>query len=115
MQTKRKQRVQAWAIRAAREWTFGRDTGPARQRCADAMTEATGELWSANVIRNMELGTRRIDAELLPVLARVLEVPESFLLHGLASFDPTPPEMTPRRTPSTCTVETPADLALLAA
>lgn len=97
--TAEKQRqVQAWAVKSAREWTFGGPKGPSRARLAQALTEATGKKWSATMVRNLEIGQKQLSADLLPVLAEILSVPEQFLLYGMDALEGSSPSGGRRQT-----------------
>lgn len=69
--------VQAWAVQSARE-----RIGMSREQLAARLTEATGQRWSPVMVRNLELGEKRIEAAWIPVLADILDAPRWFLLGG---------------------------------
>lgn len=72
--------VPAAALEAARSyWGF------TQKQLADLVASHLGQDFPEHRVRDMESGRSPVRAELVPVLAEVLEVPESFLLHGPSS------------------------------
>lgn len=68
--TKANRPVSAWAVQAAREFI-----GQSREELADELTERTGAEWSYQSVFRIESGKRRIEAELLAVIADIQGFP----------------------------------------
>lgn len=74
--------TQAWAIECARE-----RIGMEREELAERLTAATHTTWTKVMVRNLEIGQKRIDAELIPLLCEILDAPAWFLLGGFEGPD----------------------------